>query len=288
VYYQDPATLKAIFLIGHVPVPYSGYDDRDGHPDHVGAWPADSYYGEMNGQWSDTGANVFGPQLINPDFPENSNRVGDGKFDHDVLPSDVEVPVGRVDFADMPTFSDHQSVMEIDLLKRYLRKDHDFRQGALTAQAQALVDDHWNLDYAQNGWRNFAPLVGRDNTVSKNWAPTLDSESYLWGYGTGSGNLGEVYGIASLFDYAGRTNSPPEPPIPQVKKAIFNMIFGSYVGDWDKTNNFARAVLGSESHALTYAWVGNSHWFLHPMALGEPIAGSLLSSINTTRYLPYE
>ena len=35
---QDPSSLKAIFLIGHVPVPYSGYLPRDGHVLNPGAW----------------------------------------------------------------------------------------------------------------------------------------------------------------------------------------------------------------------------------------------------------
>ena len=31
---------KALFLLGHVPVPYSGDLAPDGHTDHIGAWPA--------------------------------------------------------------------------------------------------------------------------------------------------------------------------------------------------------------------------------------------------------
>lgn len=31
--------VKSIFILGHVPVPYSGNIAPDGHPDHVGAWP---------------------------------------------------------------------------------------------------------------------------------------------------------------------------------------------------------------------------------------------------------
>ncbi|HTG44208.1 MAG TPA: fibronectin type III domain-containing protein, partial [Verrucomicrobiae bacterium] len=44
-YYQDPGNVKSVFLFGHVPVPYSGNLNPDGHPDHLGAWPADAYYG---------------------------------------------------------------------------------------------------------------------------------------------------------------------------------------------------------------------------------------------------
>jgi hypothetical protein len=40
-------------LIGNVPVPYSGDLNPDGHSDHDGAWPTDTYYAEMNGTWTD-------------------------------------------------------------------------------------------------------------------------------------------------------------------------------------------------------------------------------------------
>src|SRR5258708_2810933 len=56
-YTADPANVKSFFLFGHVPVPYSGQLNPDGHPDHVGAWPADVYYGNMNGTWTDSTVN---------------------------------------------------------------------------------------------------------------------------------------------------------------------------------------------------------------------------------------
>jgi len=36
-YNSDPANTKAVFVFGHVPVPYSGNINPDGHPDHKGA-----------------------------------------------------------------------------------------------------------------------------------------------------------------------------------------------------------------------------------------------------------
>ncbi|MGV3774147.1 MAG: fibronectin type III domain-containing protein, partial [Verrucomicrobiales bacterium] len=45
IYNADPSNTKAVFLFGHIPVPYSGNFTPDGHPDHQGAWPADLYYG---------------------------------------------------------------------------------------------------------------------------------------------------------------------------------------------------------------------------------------------------
>ena len=56
-YNADPANVKAVMLFGHVPVPYSGDINPDGHPQHKGAWPADCYYGVMNGTWTDSTVN---------------------------------------------------------------------------------------------------------------------------------------------------------------------------------------------------------------------------------------
>ena len=60
-YASDPANVKAVFLFGRIPVPYSGNIVPDGHsPDHLGAWPADVYYGDMDGAWTDSSVNNGG------------------------------------------------------------------------------------------------------------------------------------------------------------------------------------------------------------------------------------
>ena len=53
-YNADPTNVKAVFLLGHVPVPYSGKLAPDDHSNHLGAWPADMYYGDMSGIWTDS------------------------------------------------------------------------------------------------------------------------------------------------------------------------------------------------------------------------------------------
>ncbi|HEY1106985.1 MAG TPA: C25 family cysteine peptidase, partial [Opitutaceae bacterium] len=64
-YDTDPANVKSVFLFGHIPVPYSGNFNPDGHVDHVGAWPADAFYGDMDGNWTDNSVNFT--QTINTD-----------------------------------------------------------------------------------------------------------------------------------------------------------------------------------------------------------------------------
>src|SRR5438552_6534274 len=91
-YNADPNNVKAVFLLGHVPVPYSGDIIPDGHyPDHQGAWPCDGYYGDMDGIWTDTSVNDTAASE-----PRNRNVPGDGKFDQSTFPAPLKLMVGRV------------------------------------------------------------------------------------------------------------------------------------------------------------------------------------------------
>src|SRR4029079_18266325 len=91
-YLASPGGLQSIFIIGHVPVPYSGTNDWDSHADHVGAWSSDLYYGEALGNpssgalWSDSTTTI---NTLNPD---NNNLPNDGKFDQNMLPENVTTP----------------------------------------------------------------------------------------------------------------------------------------------------------------------------------------------------
>jgi hypothetical protein len=78
----DRANMRAVFLIGHVPVPYSGLMNPDMHPEHLGAWPADVYYGEMDGLWTDETVTKVDAQ-----FDANNNVPGDGKLDQSEIPA---------------------------------------------------------------------------------------------------------------------------------------------------------------------------------------------------------
>ncbi len=276
-YNADPAGVKAVFLMGRVPVPYSGNIFPDGHtPDHKGAWPADGYYGEMNGNWTDTTVNYSGSS-----DPRNRNVPGDGKFDQVDFPSAVELQVGRVDFANLPAIP----LSETELLRRYLDKNHAFRQKAVSVPARGLIDDaigvltdpqdpSYREGFSTSAWRIFGPFFGPANITGGDWIVTLGSQSYLWGYGCGFGNYTFAGGIANTTQLV--TNDT---------RVVFTMLFGSYFGDWDATNNLMRAQVATSSHTLACAWSGRPYWLLHPMALGETLgAGALLTQNNSDDY----
>jgi hypothetical protein len=247
--------VKSLFLFGRIPVPYSGSINPDGHPDHLGTWPADVFYGDINGSWTDSN--------------------GDGQYNQSTLPSDVELEVGRVDLSNMSAFSKS----ETELLRQYLNKDHNFRHKITNVTRAGLVDDAfgnlYNEAFAANGWRNLAPMFGASNVAAADWS-TLSSSGRLWAYGCGAGSYTSCAGVTSTSSLAG---SDP--------RAVFTMLFGSYFGDWDTNNCMLRAPLCTPTYGLTCAWAGGRpSWFFHHMALGETIGYSTRLSQNNSSLYP--
>jgi hypothetical protein len=253
---RDP-TIHTLLLFGNIAVPYSG-NITEGHEDHVGAWPADTYYGDLDGIWTDdTVDNTTAAR------GENQNVPGDGKFDQSILPSDVDLQVGRIDLSRLSAFS----IGEIGLLKRYLDKDHAFRGGEVTTVRRGLVTDRFGeaggAAYAAVGWRTFAPMFGPSGVGTGAWLPTLVTRPHLCAYGCGPGSYTECGDVISTGDFAYREF-----------QTIFTMLFGSYFGDWDNPNNVLRAALASKGRILTCCWASRPAWSFHHMALGYPIGTS--------------
>lgn len=257
-YLSDPTAVKAVFLLGHLPVPYSGNLAPDYHLDHVGAWPADVYYADLSGTWTDVSVSK-----ITASSQRNRNVPGDGKLDQTLIPALVDLEIGRVDMANLPTFQQD----EVELLRQYLNKDHAFRHRQTAAEARGLITDNLGLMTgevpAANGWRNYAPFFGAAGAVPGAWQTDLGSGTFLWAYGCGAGTYTSCSGVTSTAQVAG---SDP--------RVVFTMLFGSYFGDWDSPDNLLRAQLGSPTYTLTCVWASRPNWFFHHMALGETIGFS--------------
>lgn len=260
--------LGAIVLVGRVPVPYSGVIAPDGHvPDHQGAWPADGIYGDHNGNYTDRTSNQ-----PNTSRPVNSNIPGDGKFDQSVFNTDVDIPVGRIDFFNMPLFKSS----ETDLLKNYFKKNHDYRTGAWSVRAGGIIDDNFTSypeAFSASAWRGFS-VFGPDTAVRAGdfFTDLKGPTTYLLGYGCGAGTDVSAGGVGSTTDMSTK-------PV----HAVFTFLFGSYFGDWNTQNNFLRAPLATDPRVLTSAWSGRPHWYIHHMALGETIGYSARLSQNSSQ-----
>ncbi len=272
-YNSESANLKGVFLLGHIPVPYSGgntfygLNPIDGHnPQHKGAWPADIYYADMTNEWSDVSVlDTLG------EYPAQHNIPGDGKFDQDVIPANVDLEVGRVDMYDMPDFL---PLKEIDLVKRYLDKDHNWRMGNIKMQKRGFVKDYFGTvsgeAFAAAGYKNFAPMFGAKNIIDTGvWEDVLSKNSFLWTYGCGPGSITDAGGLSSTTDFAKDS-----------LQTVFMTLFGSWFGDWNTTNNYLRAPLASKGPILIDCWNGRPQWQFHHMAMGDNVGYSALINFN--------
>ncbi len=274
-YNDDRTNTRAVLLLGHVPVVRSGNEDVDGHGGRP--LPADVFYGDMDGNWTDTN--------------------GDGILDQSQIPSDVELMVGRVDFADMPGANAVTPFPnETELLRRYLKKDHDYRHGLRRVTAQALVGDRiGDADgeaFAASGFRTFSALLGPNRTMVANvednsppgerWSSRLTGADWLWVYGSGAGNFSAISGLGlhGAFNEVWSADL-----VDQGARGMFYLMFGSWLVDWSQLDNIMRAALAAPDYGLTAAWSGRPHLFFQHMAMGETAGyGIRLSQNNTSLY----
>ncbi|OYU95814.1 MAG: hypothetical protein CFE21_11805 [Bacteroidetes bacterium B1(2017)] len=267
---------EAIFLLGHIPVPYSGFYSAngdapppDGHVEgsgnHTGAWPADVYYGIIENVFTDNTVNCSTGTLA-----RNHNIVGDGKFDQTKLPAAATLEVGRVDLSDLPAFGKS----EIELTRDYLTRNHAWRTGKWKVTERGLIDNNFTtLNIASTGYANFAALVGPDKVVDdQDYFVAQRNGSYLWSYGCGAGSYVSCQGI-------GTTNSFVNDSF----ENVFTILAGSFFGDWDIQNNLLRAPLASSS--LASCMGGIPKWYLHHMGLGDRIGkGTKITQNNSNFY----
>lgn len=256
----EASALSYLLLLGNIPVPYAGNYAVDGHDNHKGAWVADAYYGDIDGNWTDVSIN-------NTDASRDANKniPGDGKFDQTSIPSTIEIAVGRVDFSDLPKLNES----EIELTRRYLQRNIDYRMGKIKVANRAIIDNNFNLaeGFAQGAIKSFHTFLEPDS-INYDDFKQCTSKDYLFAFGAGGGSYQSAGGIISTNDL-----------ITDSIQSIFTTIFGSYFGDWDSQNNLLRASL-ARGTSLINAWSGRPIWYFHHMAMGKPVGQVLLNTIN--------
>ncbi len=265
--YTTRDSLSAVLLMGNIAVPHSGNITPDGHSNHKGAWPADAFYGDIDGVWTD--------ETVNNNtsiYPSVHNVPGDGKFDQDSIPSNVELAVGRMDFSELPVFD----LNEYELLDNYLEKNIAFRTGDYQVRKRAIFRNisPWAEGLGQNAIRSFVPIVSNDSIVYDEIMAGFE-EPYLWSYFGSAGYMFGAFGLGDINTFADNNY-----------QVIFTGFFGSTYGDFDNENNFLRTVLAS-GKVLSTAWVGAPSWHFHPMGLGMDLGFcTLLTQNNLDLYYP--
>lgn len=266
----NAGALKSVVLLGHVPVPYSGNINPDSHVEHKGAWPCDGFYGDVESNlWTDATVNNATAARS-----ENWNIPGDGKFDQNTFPSAVEMTVGRIDFANLPAFA---PLGEVELMNRYLDKNHNFRFNGTQIARRGIVDD--NLSYMTEalGAASRRAMVGNSGSTNMVDANFLThGVPSLFGTGIGFGSYSSIEGVGTTADMAAG-----------VVNSVFNHNFGSYYGDWNSTDNILRAEIAANGVSLTSMWSGRPVINLHRMIAGATVGECVQASMNqgTDAYL---
>ena len=239
-YNTDTNETWTLFMVGHVPVPYSGTNSSPGsHTNNTGAMYADWYYGVMNNAlWTD---NLWNGAIVRQDFAHTTNLYYDGKWDQDYVPAVPELSIGRLDLTNMPMFGTEQL-----LTKRYLDREHQWRHKQFTAR--------------EKGIRLYSPYSSEpvvcdsvlasvlDNPVTNNtygtWLnyATNTEHSYLLADHGGTGYYTYDLTLGSNINFL-RTNL----------YTVFNLMYGSYYGDADSgmhSNHILRSPLVSTGYCL--------------------------------------
>jgi hypothetical protein len=294
-----PTMVKAVIIIGRVAVPYSGHSADDGHEgcgleegigggildllngpggSHAGAWTTDAYYGEMSSPfgadatstWSDTlhVATCVGRY-------QSTNVPNDGKFDSDVLPSALELMVGRIDFSRLPLQNSIGD--EFELTRKYLRKNHQYRLSTKTYSQKALIG-HFERSgifnpmetEAQNtfGHGQFTSWTSVQSTWGWSTATEQSQNGYIASFFWGKGGNHQVSWATTIEDY------PLANP-----KVPFSFFHASYSGDWDWENNILRGILTAPDHTLATMWWSAPR--IHALSAGAPFGQTMLTLHST-------
>lgn len=265
---------NALYLLGNVPVPYSGLfcedPDYPGPPDghgrtdansHCGAWSSDVYYGVIDGAWTDEDSTTLGKR------EQNKNRIGDGKFDNNRIPGEVSIGVGRVDFSNLPALNKS----EIDLTRQYLNKVHAYKLGQVTLVNQGIIEDNFSTmaeGFGAGAVRDFSAICGKNGVIYDDVLNNTQERNYALSFTCGAGWYYMCNGFGATINFNTRN------------AAAFNHLFGSFFGDFDSENNLLRGTLASSKLGFAAMWSGRPKWLTHTLALGDTYGEITLLSQN--------
>ncbi len=260
------ARLRSVVLLGAVPRVYSGSIAWDGHPDHAGAWPADAYYGDVNGGYTDDG--TYG-QVGTPSY----NVPGDGKYDQSFPVSALETMIGRVDTEDLPAFA---PLTATDLLRRYLDKNHRYRTSQVSLGKRVWLTNTFGGSVAQDevyppAYSASLRAFGVAATEGPDFLGAMgDAAGYSMAFGSGGGSPTSAAGVVSTTDFVNSTVN-----------AGFLGLFGSYFGDYSYSNNLMRAALVGKGSVVGTMWFARPQLETKELAARGTFADMLVSMFES-------
>jgi hypothetical protein len=303
------ADLKGVLIVGHVTVPYSGDAAADGHTDtndfsHIGAWPADTMYGFTTpGIW-DTGTQDTTIDSAGY-YPANWNFNSDGKYDRTKVPANLQLFVGRIDFARLPSFNttNKSTDAESALIKAYVNKASKYRKkiAPFPVEDRGIVESafgSFTLDDVRNpvAYRGIKYLMeSAFPTGSINYSVAdplyrtaanytgIESSSALWGFLGGPGLAGCISAGVDFLqhntqDLAASVTQPSLEP-----RVAFHSLFGSYFMDWNMEDDFLRATIATPNYGVAAIIADKvspniGFWNYGPFECGLPLGSVLLAT----------
>lgn len=183
--------LRAVVLLGHVTMPFTSMASPDGH--EARAHFTDAYYADTDEEWSDAHDFTSTFQLSARVHPYNG--PGDFRWDRTRLDG-RELLVGRIDLTGLPNLR----TPEVDLIERYLRKNHLFRHGWLPVERAGIYSTNLSLIGRTIG--NMAAYVGHARVTDiggQDWSDYTArvDRSFLWGVAGASGSHEATTGIST-------------------------------------------------------------------------------------------
>lgn len=284
--------LRAVFLVGHVAVPYAGFQAEDTHTgrhdNHFGAWPADVYYGDMDGVWTDTESQPAYMGGRDPTHPETRNVPGDGKWDTafvGVAPDGntrLEAAVARVDFAKLPGVYAATRRTELELTRAYFHKVRRWRAGLLRAAPRLVAGGFFEHGADLPIWHNAARLGPRlfgDDPAARvqgDLFAATGRDGFLFGLQSAAGSISRIRN-GGPNQLTGAQIAALDPP-PAV---AFTVLLGSWFGDYNLgTDNVLRSLLATRDHGLATVWTRFTLYHFDALALGGTLGDAILFTAN--------
>jgi len=247
-----------LFLLGHIPIARSGQNAiaPDNHDVNKGARGSDCFYADIDGVYTD--AATYNPGGINT---LAINLPNDLKWDQDFIPSQLEMAFGRVDFANITSYT----TSEENLLRNYLTKLHNYRtveNGYDMGEKTAFRSGYDNSN--DGSYRSLIPISGANNVDY--YSGSLPSPQWIQDNGPY-----QIFMQNSIVPNLNEWNA-------YGMDATIYSSDQSYWGYWDEPEGFVyakvRALLASNAKCLGIIYTTTAINTFHQPAMGETMGWS--------------
>ena len=257
---------KILFVLGHVPLPRSGQglQPPDGHIEASGARGSDSYYADIDGEFTDTATYDISEQ----NQPLAKNYPGDYKWDQDIIPSELEMAFGRVNFR---RIGNGNIADEMAAMKLYLDRSHDYRYilsgEKVKTKSGYYENGYWNSTDAS--YRCLPAISGGGNVINSSVAAPSGHSQWVNNHGTLIWYMSNQFvPFMAEWDSIGM-----DALVYSSDQSVFG--YGDIPNDTDVLNDWhqstIRRILSFDTKCLMAIWTTSAINVFHQAGVGEPL-----------------